>query len=286
MLIRPLTTIDECREVARLERTVWGYTDAEDVVPPPVLVVSIKRGGILLGAFDDDAGQRRMMGFVYSIPAIKNGRPTQWSHMLGVVPDARSSGLGTRLKLAQRDAAIAMGLDLIEWTYDPLQAANAHLNFAKLGVVVEEYEENIYGESSSPLHSGTPTDRFVAEWHIQEPHARRRVESIASGVAATAGPVVRDRGIAGAPIVNPSVAGGAWVKPGAADLSLDVRRLLVEIPVGFSEMLERAPALALEWRYASRAIFESYFARGYRAVDFFLSTSSGRGHYLLAKTSG
>jgi predicted GNAT superfamily acetyltransferase len=276
MHIRPLTTIDECREVAALERTVWGYTDAEDVVPPPVLVVSIKRGGILLGAFDDDGGQSRMRGFVYSIPGIKNGRPMQWSHMLGVVPDARSSGLGTRLKLAQRDAALAMGLDLIEWTYDPLQAANAHLNFAKLGVVVEEYEENVYGESSSPLHSGTPTDRFVAEWHIKEPHVARRVGSIG-------GPIVRDSSVAGAPIVNPSPSAGDRLSPGAADLSLDDRRVLVEIPVGFSEMLEADPPLALEWRYATRGIFETYFARGYRAVDFFLSKSSSRGHYLITR---
>ena len=171
MHIRPLTTLEECRQVAALEKSVWGYTDAEDVVPPPVLIVSIKRGGILLGAFDDGGSMR---GFVYSMPAIKDGRPTQWSHMLGVTPEMRAAGLGARLKLAQRQAALEMGIDLIEWTYDPLQAANAHLNFAKLGIVVEEYEENIYGESSSPLHSGTPTDRFVAEWRIREPHVERR----------------------------------------------------------------------------------------------------------------
>ena len=133
--IRPLTTLDDCRKVTELEKVVWGYTDAEDVVPSPVLIVSIKRGGVLLGAFD---GSGEMKGFVYSMPAIKDGRPTQWSHMLGVTPDARSTGIGADLKLAQREAALAMGIDLVEWTYDPLQAANAHLNFAKLGVVVEE----------------------------------------------------------------------------------------------------------------------------------------------------
>src|SRR4029453_5157315 len=118
MHIRPLTTLDECRAVTALEKTVWGYTDAEDVVPPPVLIVSIKRGGILLGAFDELGA---MKGFVYSIPGIKNGRLTQWSHMLGVTADVRAQGLGLRLKLEQRTAAIAMGIDLIEWTYDPLQ---------------------------------------------------------------------------------------------------------------------------------------------------------------------
>ncbi|HEX6976048.1 MAG TPA: hypothetical protein VF147_16690, partial [Vicinamibacterales bacterium] len=125
MHIRPLVTLDDCRKVVALEKLVWGYTDAEDVVPSPVLIVTIKRGGILLGGFDD-AGE--MKGFVYSIPGLKEGRLTQWSHMLGVTADARDSGLGARLKLAQRDAALAMGIDLIEWTYDPLQAMNAHFN--------------------------------------------------------------------------------------------------------------------------------------------------------------
>ena len=275
MLIRPLTTLDECREVANLEKSVWGYTDAEDVVPPPVLIVSIKRGGILLGAFDESD---EMMGFVYSIPGLKDGRPMQWSHMLGVVASARSTGLGTELKLAQRNAALAMGMDLIEWTYDPLQALNAHLNFAKLGVVVEEYEENIYGTSSSPLHAGTPTDRFVAEWHLREPHVERR----------TSEPnlVVRDASVATAPVVNPSVAGAQWVEPGTANLQLDARRVLVEIPTGFTEMMAEAPDLALAWRLETRRIFQEYFGRGYRAVDFFLARETRRGQYLLAAKDG
>ena len=273
MKIRALTTLEECRQVAALEMDVWGYTDAEDVVPPPVLIVSAKRGGILLGAFDESGA---MKGFVYSIPAVKDGKLTQWSHMLGVTRDARDGGLGLRLKLAQRDAALAMGVDLIEWTYDPLQALNAHLNFTKLGVVVEEYEENIYGVSSSPLHSGSPTDRFVAEWRLNAPHVARRIEQKGLGL-------VRDASVATAPLVNPSREGGRWLAPGPAGLSLDAPRVLVEIPVGVAELQLDDPALALEWRLATRAIFQAYFSRGYRAVDFFLSRASGRGHYLLAQ---
>ena len=271
MHIRPLTTIHDCRLVAELERAVWGYTDAEDVVPPPVLIVSAKRGGVLLGAFDD-AGA--MKGFVYSIPGLKDGRPMQWSHMLGVLPDARNTGLGLQLKLAQRRATLDMGLELIEWTYDPLQALNAHLNFARLGVVVEEYEENIYGESSSALHRGTPTDRFVAAWNIREPHVERRI--------ASRGPAVRDGSVASAPLVNPSSSGGGWLRPGEGNLSSTERRLLVEIPTGFSDMQQREPALALEWRLESRRIFQHYLHRGYRVVDFFLARDAGRGQYLLA----
>lgn len=272
MQIRPLTTLEECRKVVALEKQVWGYTDAEDVVPAPVLIVTIKRGGVLLGAFD---GEEEMIGFVYSIPGWKDGRPTQWSHMLGVAADARSAGLGRRLKIAQREATLAMGIDLIEWTYDPLQALNAHLNFTKLGVVVEEYEENIYGESSSPLHRGSPTDRFLAEWRLNEAHVRRRI-----GLAE--GPVVRDASVASTPVVNPSKA-GAWLEPTIGELAHESRRVLVEIPMGFSDMQAAAPDLALEWRMTTRRIFQGYFARGYRAVDFFLSREARRGHYLLAR---
>jgi predicted GNAT superfamily acetyltransferase len=272
-MIRDLTTIEECRAVAALEREIWGYTDAEDVVPPPVLIVSIKRGGILLGAFDA-AGI--MQGFVYSIPSIKDGRPAQWSHMLGVLPGAREAGLGVRLKLAQRDRALAMGMDLIEWTYDPLQALNAHLNFARLGVVVEEYEENIYGTSSSPLHSGSPTDRFVAEWKLTAPHVERRIGGLGLGL-------IRDAAIAAAPVVNPSKPAGQWLAPGPADLAIDAQRVLVEIPVGYSTMQLENPALALEWRMTSRETFQQYFAKQYRVVDFFLSRESKRGHYLVVR---
>src|SRR5262249_18405096 len=143
------------------------------------LTISVKRGGILIGAFEAgaerEASAERMIGFVYSLPGIKHGKPTQWSHMLGVLDAFRRDGIGRQLKLLQRERALAMGLDLIEWTFDPLQAMNAHLNFERLGVVAEEYEENIYGESTSPLHFGNPTDRLVAEWRLRDPHVERRL---------------------------------------------------------------------------------------------------------------
>ena len=271
MHIRPLTTLEDCRRVVDLEKRVWGYTDAEDVVPAPILIVTIKRGGVLLGAFTDDG---QMTGFVYSIPGLKHGKATQWSHMLGVVADARSAGLGRRLKLAQREATLALGIELVEWTYDPLQALNAHLNFARLGVVVEEYEENIYGESSSPLHRGSPTDRFVAEWHLTTPHVARRIGHESA-------PAIRDASLLSAPVVNPAKA-GTWLQPVEGELAHESRRVLVEIPIGISDMQAADAGLALEWRMTTRRVFQSYLARGYRVVDFFLSRETRRGHYLLA----
>ena len=270
-IFRDLTSLSDFAAVVDLERRIWG-PGYDEVVPVPILAVTVKRGGILVGGFEDG----RMVGFVYSIPGLKNGQPMQWSHMLGVLEEYRREGLGVTLKQLQRDRALAMGLDLIEWTVDPLQAANAHLNFARLGVVVEEYEENVYGESTSPLHKGNPTDRFVAEWWIRKPHVERRL--------ASPGPfVLKSSEIAGAPRANKAEAAGEWLECTAVDLALEVKRLTVEIPVAFTEMLSRRPDLALDWRMRTREIFTTYFARGFRVVDFSLDRAAGKGAYLLTR---
>src|SRR6187401_2977205 len=191
MQIRDLTTIDEFRQVVDLEKTIWGYTDQGDLVTVPVFIFTVHRGASLLGAFDA-AGV--MVGFAYGVIGMKNGRPMLWSHMAGVLPEHRG-GLGHRLKLAQRERALAQGFDLIEWTFDPMQAMNAHFNFAKLGGVVEEYAENFYGESTSALHRGTPTDRLIVSWRIGEPHVMRRLEQ-------TLELRVRSHEVGEAPVVN------------------------------------------------------------------------------------
>jgi predicted GNAT superfamily acetyltransferase len=282
--IRDLTTLDDCRRVVQLEKLVWGYTDAEDVVPVPILVVTIKRGGILVGAFDEEG---ELVGFVYSLPGLKDRTPMQWSHMLGVVDRARDGGLGMRLKLEQRVRALDMGLDLIEWTFDPLQALNAHLNFAKLGVVVTEYEENIYGDSSSPLHRGTPTDRFVAEWWIRSPHVTSRLATRGFRLQAeeeTRGfRLQAEEAMAAAHPVNAVVPKGASRICGRVDLTRAEPALLVEIPVGFAELQAQDPVAAREWRFATREIFTTYFGRGYQSEDFFLDRPNGVGRYLLMR---
>jgi predicted GNAT superfamily acetyltransferase len=262
---RDLTTLDDFAAVVDLERRIWG-PGYEDVVPAPILAISVHRGGILIGAFSDD----RMIGFVYSLPGIKHGKPTQWSHMLGVVDAFRQAGIGYQLKLLQRDRALAIGVDLIEWTYDPLQAANAHLNFNKLGVVVEEYLENVYGESKSPLHQGNPTDRFVAEWHIRS-----------SGTELGA-KLVSPSSVSEVVAVNRTEWNEGWLESIDVDLSVEAPRLAVEIPMGFTEMLARAPERAMAWRVCTRAIFTTYLDRGYRVVSFFLDRAARKGVYLLS----
>ena len=272
MIICDLTTLDDCVRVVALQKDVWGYDDGEDVVPAAVLIVSIKRGGILIGAFEGD----QLKGFVYSIPALKDGRPTQWSHMLGVTRNARGSGLGLRLKLAQRERAIAMGLDVIEWTFDPLQVLNAHLNMTRLGAIAEEYEENIYGDSSSPLHRGSPTDRLVALWKLSAPHVDRRIHGSGALVA-------RDASVTKALVVNAARVNGGVLEASEPDLQLDDRRLLIDVPGDFTDMLAQDPERARAWRLTTRLAFQTYFSRGYRAVDFLLSRDKGRGQYLLQK---
>jgi predicted GNAT superfamily acetyltransferase len=268
--IRDLTTIDEFRQVVGLEQAIWGYTDPADLVSVPVFIFTVHRGATLIGAFAGD----RMVGFAYAVIGIKDGRPMQWSHMAGVLPEFRG-GLGYRLKLAQRERALAQGLDLIEWTFDPLQAMNAHFNFAKLGCVADEYAANFYGESTSALHRGTPTDRLVASWKIAEPHVTRR---LAQPQALRA----RAQEVLDAPVVNQTRMDGDWREVAAIDLTRDDRRVWIEIPTGYTEMQQQAPERALKWRLDLRQMFEAYFGKGYRAVDFVLRRDHGFGRYLLA----
>jgi predicted GNAT superfamily acetyltransferase len=266
---RDLTGLEDFKAVVDLERRIWG-PDYADVVPVPILAVTVRRGAILVGAFAGD----RLIGFVYSFPALKDGRPTQWSDMLGVADDHRGRGIGRRLKLLQRERALAMGVELIEWTFDPLQAINAHLNLAKLGVEVREYEQNIYGESASPLHRGSPTDRFLAEWWIRHARVENRIHS--GGRSQSEADL-----LPGAHSIMAARASGEWLEPDTPDFSRTEAMLAVEIPTGFTEMLSRAPERAMAWRLATRDIFTTYFARGYRIVDFHGNRGRQKGLYLL-----
>jgi len=271
--IRDLHTIEEFRQVVEAEKAIWGYTDQGDLVTVPVFIFTVHRGAALIGAYEPSG---RMVGFAYAVVGMKQGKPMLWSHMTGVLPAFRG-GLGFRLKLAQRERALAQGYDLIEWTFDPMQAMNAHFNFAKLGGVVEEYAPNFYGESTSTLHRGTPTDRVVLSWKITAPHVARRIEQASSALR------VKSHEVTEAPIVNTTVMEGEWRKTKKIDLTIKERRLWIEIPTGFTEMQQRAPERALAWRMDVRQMFDEYLAKGYRAVDFVLQRDAGFGRYLLAR---
>src|SRR5687768_15306206 len=158
IVIRDIKTVDEMHEVEELQRQIWGVSDL-DVVPALALRPQVEVGAILLGAFADG----RMVGFVFGFPGILNGETIIHSDMLGVTSEYRSQSVGYLLKLAQRDAALAMGVKRITWTFDPLQSRNAHLNFGKLGVIADRYLINYYGDTSSFLHR-FGTDRLWVTW--------------------------------------------------------------------------------------------------------------------------
>ncbi len=174
--IRPCHSIPEFEQMVDLEFRVWGFRE-RDVVPSQMYVVAAKTGGQVLGAFAGDV----MVGFVLAYAGIRDGNPYLHSHMAAVLPEYRDSGVGRRLKLAQRDDALARRIPLIEWTFDPLQTRNAHFNICRLGAVVQRYLLDVYGATSSPLHAGLPTDRLVAEWHLASP---RVIEILAGNVLA------------------------------------------------------------------------------------------------------
>ena len=166
--IHPLSTHAEFRDAVRLQQEIWGFEDVE-LLPLRLFVVASKIGGQALGAFDGG----RMVGFCLAIPGLKaGGKSYLHSHMLGVLPDYRDAGVGRKLKLAQREEALARGIDLIEWTFDPLEIKNAYFNVERLGAVVRRYVLNQYGTTTSHLHGGLPTDRCIAEWWIASPRAR------------------------------------------------------------------------------------------------------------------
>jgi len=179
IVYRACKGLEELQACVDMEIEVWGYCDG-DVIPRRAFLVSQKIGGQVIGAFDTslpgapeggDAGS--MVGFAYSLPGIhmRDGKPEAYlhSHMLAVRESYRNQSLGRQLKLAQREDALARGIRLMEWTFDPLEIKNAYLNVSKLGAVMRRYEENFYGSSTSKLQGGLPTDRLVAEWWLDAP---------------------------------------------------------------------------------------------------------------------
>jgi predicted GNAT superfamily acetyltransferase len=170
--------IEDFRACVALQKEVWNFTDAE-LVPLRMFVVADKVGGQVMGAFEGDT----MVGFALSVPGTRSGHIYLHSHMLAVRKDHRNGGLGRQLKLMQREDALTRGIELIEWTFDPLEIKNAYLNIEKLGAVARRYNINQYGITSSPLQGGLPSDRLIAEWWLKS----KRVERLlAEGKNATA----------------------------------------------------------------------------------------------------
>ena len=160
MEIREIRRRDELLAVEKLQQEVWGCNDLE-VVPALHMIAALQVGAIVVGAFDGGS----LIGFAYGFPGFEGEHRVIHSDMLAVRSSWRDRGIGRALKLAQREGALARGVDRITWTFDPLQTRNAFLNFEKLGVVADRYLRDFYGQTSSPLHAGG-TDRLWVTWHL------------------------------------------------------------------------------------------------------------------------
>jgi predicted GNAT superfamily acetyltransferase len=180
--VRPIHELPELREAVRLQKVIWGFDDI-DLLPVRLFVVAGHIGGQRLAAFDGET----MVGFLLAIPGLKKGGKVYLhSHMMGVLAEYRNAGVGRALKLAQRVHAFEHGVNLVEWTFDPLQIKNAFFNIERLGAVISRYVLNQYGITSSPLQAGLPTDRCIAEWFLDSP----RVNGLLGGSPIARGSVV------------------------------------------------------------------------------------------------
>jgi predicted GNAT superfamily acetyltransferase len=278
LTIRALKTAEEYHQAEAVQRAAWSIQDSTEVVPLHLLLTAQKNGGLVLGAFDEKG---EMIGFLFGFPGrTDDGRWKHCSHMMGIVPDRARRGVGEALKRRQRDFALSQGLDLITWTFDPLEGANASLNFGKLGVICGTYLRNLYGAMADELNHGLPSDRFEVEWLIASRQVKDRLHS---------GPQrerLAELHRLGARLVNDSEVRDGWRYPREADLRPVEPFLLVEIPASFQAIKASSMRLAQEWRQQTRMIFETYFQAGYLVTDF-LSEQMGearRNFYLLSRS--
>ena len=249
IVIRECITIEELDSCVRLQREVFGLPELE-VSPRRHLIVSRQAGGWTLGAFVPQGGRGRLVGFVHHLAAVRDGSEIfGYSHMMAVEPAYQNQGVGTRLKWSQRERAIREGRSFIKWTWDPMQARNAHFNVNRLGVTVSSYAENFYGTdyvTSPTLHSGEPpgidSDRLFADWQLQS----RRVQDLANGSAAA-----------------------VTAKPAAT----------IAIPKEWNKLFRENPSQAKQEQLRVRREFQNAFSAGLICAGFERSAAEPR--YLL-----
>jgi len=237
-----------------LQRATWG-DDFRELVPPALLQVSAKMGGVVAGAFAGD----RLIGFVFGITGLRQGTPAHWSHMLAVHEAWRDRGLGRALKEHQRTELLTAGIHRMFWTFDPLVARNAHLNLERLGARVVEYVRDMYGDNPmSRTDSVIGSDRFVVEWELAGGRAGGMTGDPVDA-ADRARPVIRS----------------------ARDPLADGPVVLVAVPADIQTLKQADPTAALAWRTATRRAFEHYLPRGYRVTRFARGTGGEPSAYVL-----
>ena len=291
--IKKLTTIQQFRQGEELQRRVWSLSDT-DVVPLHLLLTAQKNGGLVLGAFDEEG---RMIGLLFGFLGARDTTAQQLkhcSHMMGVLEEWRGHGVGYRLKLAQREHALAQELELVTWTYDPLESLNAALNIGKLGVVCRTYFRDLYGEMEDGLNVGLSTDRFQVEWWITSQRVAHRLATPPPSPPKLGGmkggqgyrPSLDAALESGAQLLNPATAGSdGLVQPSSAPLEPTADVVLVEIPAHVQAIKAADIELARQWRAQTRELFERCFAAGYTVTEFISEVRDNlrRSYYVLQR---
>jgi len=258
-------TIDEVRSLAEVEEwqtidhAVWPGGQFE-TMPAHALVTHLRYGGVLLAARD---GAGKMIGILLGFPGLKDGKVIHCSHLLGVLPEWRGRDVGFHLKCRQRDFVLAQNLDLVVWTFDPLEARNARLNIARLGGIAREYSPNLYGIGQDGLNQGLETDRFTISWHIRHPSVVDRL----AGRTLAPDPAALLAG--GVPLLTRTVArGGPSPYPSLeeAESRTNAPLVLIETPANFQALKRTNPVAARVWRLGLRDLFLPLFAQGYAVI--------------------
>jgi predicted GNAT superfamily acetyltransferase len=289
--IRPITTLDDMRAAEAVQRETWQTSD-DELMSAHTLHALVCNGAVLLGAYDG----ARLVGLVLGTLATREGPPyaarpaaerlKMYSVMAGILPAYQNQGLGRRLKLAQREAALKLGLELITWTFDPLESRNGRLNIHTLGATCVTYRRHFHGDMGG-INAGLPTDRLDVDWWIASERVARRLRGAERPLALTS---LMERGI---PVVNPA----AFDERNLPIPTLDPVPLprgdqpycLVEIPARFQDIKTADFALAHAWRLNIREALESLFAANFIITEFFhkqMDNGRSRSYYLLQTKHG
>jgi predicted GNAT superfamily acetyltransferase len=272
IVVRDLKSFDEFRQLKAVEKEVWGMAE-EDSIPLTLAIACKAAGNIFVGAFDKE----KLVGFAFGFLGREHGQTMIHSHMLAVLDPYRHLDLGWRLKQAQRERAMAIGVHEMTWTFDPLQSRNAHFNFAKLGVVSDTYKVDFYGPETSSILHRNGTDRLWVRWVLNSRRVRDRL----------AGKSARTETLDALRLLAPLVRFNGDGRPARADLadSLSRQRVSIEIPGEILEIERADMGLAREWRDATRWAFREAVKAGFFVAEFCRSIrgQQGPGAYLLQR---
>jgi chorismate synthase len=270
--IRRVESIAEYHACEEIQQLAWAMPHGIEIVPLHLLIAVQKQGGLLLGAFEGD----KLVGFVFGFVGMTpDGNLKHCSHMMGVLPEYQCRGVGYQLKLAQRDFVLSQRIDLVTWTYDPLESRNAYLNIHKLGAISRAYIRDLYGPMADGLNAGLPSDRLQVEWWIRRERVRKRLTGQDAQPSLAA--CMQVNPVTWLPIGLPA--------PLSPVLNASTPCLAVEVPATYQAVKAADPELALQWRLTIRQLLETYFAAGYCAVGYVRSMERGewRAFYLLHK---